>query len=298
MSGPVIRGVCPIVATPFDEEGAVDYDSLENEVRRLARDGCHAAALFGLASEFYKLSDRERERMVDVVTETADRHGLPLVISVTHESTEVAVRWAREYEDAGADCLMVYLPSVRNPSASGIYDHLVAIGETVDLPVMVQYTDDDASIAPGTFARLMEEVPNVNHFKIECTPPGPFVDELLDRTDGEANVLVGAAGTRMVECFERGATGVMPAAIFNELYVEIYEALQAGDRDRALEIHGDLLPMLNHVGQAPIRHEKRLLSKRGIVETDYCRRPLDVPTDEVYEDLLEEYYDRLEPHLR
>ena len=64
-----LRGVCPIVDTPFTPDGHVDYDSLEGLVTALGRNGCHALALFGYASEFYKLDETEREQMTETVVE-------------------------------------------------------------------------------------------------------------------------------------------------------------------------------------------------------------------------------------
>ena len=44
-----IRGICPIIATPFTERGEVDYESLTNLLRVLAKGGCNALTLFGIA---------------------------------------------------------------------------------------------------------------------------------------------------------------------------------------------------------------------------------------------------------
>ena len=57
-----IEGICPIIATPFTSEGEVDYHSLEKLIRWMADGGCHALTLFGIAGEYYKLSDEERRR--------------------------------------------------------------------------------------------------------------------------------------------------------------------------------------------------------------------------------------------
>ena len=55
----LIKGICPIVAAPFANDESVDYDSLRNLVATLAKGGCHALTLFGIAGEYYKLDDAE-----------------------------------------------------------------------------------------------------------------------------------------------------------------------------------------------------------------------------------------------
>ena len=60
-----IKGICPIIATAFTENGEVDYVSLEKEIEHLIKGGCHAVTIFGIAGEYYKLTDEERFKMAD-----------------------------------------------------------------------------------------------------------------------------------------------------------------------------------------------------------------------------------------
>jgi 4-hydroxy-tetrahydrodipicolinate synthase len=292
MPDSAIEGVFPVIATPFGEDGEVDYDALREEVVAIADQGCHGAVLFGVVTEFFKLTDDERDRMVEVVTDAVTDRDLTLVISVTHEATGAAVKWAREYEEAGADGLMVYTPTERNPSGQGIYDHLTAIGEAVSTPVMVQHTDENVAVNPATYARLADEIDTIQYFKIEVTPPGPYVDALMDAVESDVDILVGSGGVQMIEIFDRGGVGVIPAAMYNEVYIEIYDRYFEGDREGAIDLHSRLLPTLNQTHQAPIQYEKAALSERGLIPTDYCRKPLPVSRDEVYDDLFESYHER------
>mgnify|MGYP002680962536 FL=1 len=42
-----LKGICPIIATPFTRTGEVDYESLEREVSFMADNGCHGVTRFG-----------------------------------------------------------------------------------------------------------------------------------------------------------------------------------------------------------------------------------------------------------
>lgn len=293
----IIHGVCPIIATPFTDDGEVDYASLRNEVEVLAASGCHAAALFGIASEFFKLADNERERMVDIVTDAADEHDLPLVISVTHESTEVAVKWAQSYAEVGADTLMVFTPTFLGPSQENVLEHVRKIGEAVSIPVMVQHHDMSVGVSPTAFAELYNSTPNVRYFKIETNPPGPFISTLLEETNGEVDIFIGSAGAQMIDAYRRGASGVMPAAALHELYLRIHGAYHDDRLSEAMDLHADMLAIQNVIGQLGIQGEKYLLAQRGIVATDYCRKPLPAVPDATQRELLELYYERVETIL-
>ena len=297
MSDPLLHGVCPIIATPFDAAGTIDVASLRNEVRVLCTGGCHAVALFGVVSEFFKLADDERDELVAVVADATERHDTPLVLSITHEATTVAVEWAVQYEAAGADCLMVLPPSTLDPPRSEVLDHIRAIADAVTIPIMVQYRPPESPVMPpGDLASLATTTENVRYFKIECSPAGPYISQLLDQAP-EANVLVGSAGKTMIEAFDRGACGVIPAAFAWDLYVDIYDAYRTGERDRALELHDRLLPIVNHVSQASIPMEKAILARRGVIDHPHSRRPRTGLIDDTLESLLTEHYDRLRPLL-
>jgi 4-hydroxy-tetrahydrodipicolinate synthase len=260
-------------------------------LRFIADAGDDAATLFGIASEFYKLSDRERDRMVDVVTDVLGEEGVAAVISVTHESTVVAVEWAKQYEAAGADCIMVFPPRFGDPPTETIIDHLRQIGEAVAIPVMVQHTPMNAAVSPAEFAALHEEVPSVKYFKIEVSPPGPFISDLQEEIGESATTLVGSAGKQMIEAYDRDAVGVMPAAVWDELYNEIHDCYLRGDRERAVELHTELLGALSVFQGIP--SSKYLLAERGIIETSRCRAPTAGLGDEVNETLLLEAHERI-----
>jgi 4-hydroxy-tetrahydrodipicolinate synthase len=123
MSQPELRGVCPIVDTPFTSAGEVDYAGLKSLAETLVDDGCHALALFGFASEFYKLTEAEREKMTEIVVEACNEGGVPSVVSVTAQATDVAVQEAKQIEEKGADALMLLPPYIRNPPTDAIAEH-------------------------------------------------------------------------------------------------------------------------------------------------------------------------------
>jgi 4-hydroxy-tetrahydrodipicolinate synthase len=286
MTMPDEPGNCPIIATPFTEDGEVDYESLEHEMRVIADQGCEAATLFGIASEFHKLSDEERRRTAELVTDVGNEVGVSPVLSVTHESTVVAVEWAREYEEMGADCIMVFPPRFGDVPADGVVDHVRRIGEAVSIPVMVQHTDLNVDVSPAEWAALHEEVPNVEYFKIEANPPGPYISELVEETDGSVTTLVGNWGYKMIDAYDRGAVGVMPIVLYNELYVEIHDRYLNGDREGAVELHDQLLAALNDLDT--LAAAKYVVAEQGIIETSHCREPVGGMEDEVIRGLVDE----------
>lgn len=292
-----IKGICPIIATPFFDNGEVDYEGLEKLVKHLINGGCHAVTLFGIAGEYYKLSDEERKKMVEVTVKAAKEVGGKTIISVTDHATEVAVKTAKFFEESGADCLMLLPPFFLKPGASYLYEHMKAIANAVKIPIMAQYAPEQTgvAIAPDVFVKLKSECPNMIYYKIECKPAGPYVTSLMELTNGEMDIFVGNAGFQIIECMDRGAIGAMPGCSMYDVYLDIYNKYVSNDRKGAIEAHNKILPMLNHIRQNVeqiISFEKRILKRRGIINSDYCRKP-SYNTDKYFDKLFDEFYEEM-----
>ncbi len=292
-----IKGIAPIIAATFKENGEVDYEDLYNLVKHLIDGGCHAVTLFGIAGEYYKLTDEERVQMTKTVVKACKENGGTSIISVTDHATENAVKSAKFFEECGADCLMMLPPFFLKPGAGYLYDHMKAVANAVNIPIMAQYAPEQTGVAipPETFVKLEKECPNIIYYKIECKPAGPYVTNLMKLTDNKMKIFVGNAGFQLIECMDRGAIGAMPGCSMYDVYLDIYNSYVSGDREKAIRVHNKLLPMLNHIRQNVeqiISFEKRILKKRGIIKSDYCRKP-SYNTDPYFDKLFEEFYEEM-----
>ncbi len=295
-----ISGIVPIVAAPFTADGLVDEDSLQGLVRHLASTGVSALTLFGLATEFYKLSDAERARMQSILlAETAYHPHVAGVVSITDHSWEVAVGRARQAEAQGADALMVLPPYFLGPGEGAILDHLMRVIAAVRIPVVVQYAPAQTGVrvSPETFLRLRERLPNADFIKVETQPPGPYVSQLVTGSGGALKALVGYAGVQMPDALARGAAGIQPGCSFTEVYVALWRRWQS-DRPGFQTLHDTLLPYIAYWMQGVeliIKAEKVILHRRGLIASDYCRSP-SYALDDRECDQIDRFIDQFHPH--
>jgi len=271
-----ICGVNPIAAMPFTPQGELDYSSFSRMLEHLAATGIQGLTLFGIASEFPKLEDAERLQLSNQFLSDLRGSGVFRAISVTDHSTEVAVKRARDYQKRGADALMLLPPFFLQPSPEAISHHIFSVLEAVDIPVMVQYAPGETGLAitPAQLAEVATRYPHAV-FKIECNPPVDYTREFLQQAP-QASVLNGYAGLYMLQMLEAGGKGVMPGCSFSEVYVQIYQHWQQGEKGAAQELHQQLLPWIQrwmtHC-EYIIQVEKTILQRRGIIASDYCRHP-------------------------
>ncbi len=301
MSTKTIKGICPIIPTTFDDKGEVDLAALDGIVRRLSQIGCHGQTLFGIAGEYYKLNDDERREMAAVVIRACRETGCASILSVTDHATELAIKRAREYENAGADCLMLLPPFFLKPGAGALREHIIAVGKTVKIPVMLQYAPEQTGVAmaPELLAGLQNEMECELIYKVENKPSGGTISRILEISGGKARIFVGNAGFQFIEGLDRGAVGAMPGCSMSDFYLRVLSAWETGDRTEAFRVHQLLLGMLNHIRQDVeqiIHFEKKICQRRGWIPSAYCRKPT-FKTDAVFDALFEEWWTILEPEL-
>lgn len=295
-----LQGIVPVLAAPFDDAGNVNYHDLRRVIEFQIRKGAHGIALFGFATEFYKLSDDERLRMLRTAVEGVQGR-IPIVASITEQSTDLAVMKATEMERNGADALMVLPPFLIPMGKEAFVNHVQAIAEAVELPIMVQYSPQETGVAieSKVLAELMAARSNLEYLKIECKPPGPMISDLLKASRSPVEIFVGYAGLQMIDALRRGAVGVMPGSSLTDLYCRIYDAYRQNKLEEAISLHNRLLPLLNVIFQSIemiIAWEKIILKRRGIISSDYCRKPTYQPDQSAFE-LFEIYYEQLEEEL-
>ncbi len=260
-----IAGIIPILATPFTSEGEVDANGFAAIVESAITNGAHAIAMFGLASEYYKLTDDERRILTSVLIETT-RDRVPVLISVTHHSTEVAVRQAMEAEQAGAHAVMVLPPFFLSPPLNSILFHVEAIVAAVHIPVILQYAPVQTAIPADVLLRLP-----VSIIKVDASPSIPA---LLSLPVG-VTTLVGYMGLDLPDAVLAGCSGCMPTASLVRSFVKVWRLLQENPAEGRRE-HHTLLPLLQYMMQSVeflIAAEKQLLVKQGIIRSGYCRSP-------------------------
>ena len=294
--GRVIQGVIPILPTPFLEGGEIDMNSFLCVVEMAIRHKAAGVAMFGLASEYYKLSDAERFQCTSALIQHVAKR-VPVIVSIVAHSTEVAVKDAKFAEREGTDAVMVLPPFFLSPSAESVRRHILEVASAVSLPVIIQYAPAQTGypMAAGSFVQMREDAPNISCIKVDQIPAGPMVRELQNLG---MDSVVGYMGMNLPHDYECGAIGVMPTVSLCPAFVEILKLL-VGKDPSALVLHETLVPLLKFMMKSIeclIASEKQLLKDRGVIRSNHCRRPsycLDI--NEQAE--LAEYASRVAPWL-
>jgi dihydrodipicolinate synthase (EC 4.2.1.52) len=128
--------VAVAMVTPFQEDGSLDIDSAVALADGLVRDGCDAIVLSGTTGESPTTHQPEKDLLVREVKKALTGRAM-VIAGAGSNDTAHAVRIAQGAQENGADGLLVVAPYYNRPSQEGVYQHITAVADATDLPVMI-----------------------------------------------------------------------------------------------------------------------------------------------------------------
>ncbi|MCU0879121.1 MAG: dihydrodipicolinate synthase family protein [Pirellulaceae bacterium] len=280
-----LRGVLPIVHTPFTEGDEIDTSALAREIDWAYRMGADGLGT-GMVSEILRLTADERRELTQRIAELSGGRGA-VFAAVGAESGKQALAYAQHAEQVGCDAVMAAPPLTTSLSTEAILDYFREIADGVSLPVIVQ----DASgyvgqaIPLAVYVQLLERYGEEKIlFKPEASPIGPNLSALRNATGGRAKIYEGSGGILLVDSFRRGIAGTMPGMDLLDGIVAIWRALARGDDAAAYAIYFPICAIVALQLQAGLDGflaiEKYLLVKRGLWGSDRRRAPVGWSLDE------------------
>ena len=273
-----LEGSFPVLMTPFTDEDKIDEVSQRRLVDFLIDAGSDGITMLANGSEGYALSDKERSQLIKVVVDQVSGR-VPLVVTVSHFSTRIAIERSLEAEIPGVNAIMSLPPhfGVRPASLDGVYEYYEMLSEAVSIPVIVQDGPGSSGIQmPVEFlAKLANNIENVKALKIETKNTPPKIGEVKKMLkDDDVSIFGGHGGIVFIEELERGSNGCMPASDIPEVTAGIYDAYKAGEKEKAESIYNQCLPYMNFYLHCGIRYApKEVLKMGGIIRSSRVRSP-------------------------
>lgn len=269
-----MKGIYPIVPTPFFENGEIDFESIDRLVGFFERKAVHGLAVLGALGEGHKLSEREREQIIaryrKVMRKEAD-----LVVGVRAAATDPAVGLAVKAQELGADALLLGPPPVQSDNA--IAGYYTRVAGAVNLPIIIHDYPAATGISMSVelIARIFEAGPNIEYIKLEDPPTVSKIQKLWHLTGRELKVFGALGGMYAFEELEAGAVGIMTGFVYAELLVRLYDHCRRGEWDAAAALFYDFVPLNRWEFQPGIgvSLRKKILERIGVFHTAKVRHP-------------------------
>ena len=240
-----LQGIVPPMVTPLKGRDSLDIEGLERLVEHIVAGGVQGLFILGTSGEGPGLSYRLRREVIQHTCRQM-RGRLPILVGITDTSFTEAVTMARWAADAGAQAVVTagpyYLPAAQ-PELIVYIERLVR-----ELPLPL-------------FIYNMPQLTKV-HFEPETLRRRTHLEKIVGLKDSSANLnyfdkLVALKSERpdwsvfvgpehlLAESVQRGGDGGVNggANFYPQLFVDLYQAVKAGDAKRTAALQQRLLQL-------------------------------------------------------
>jgi dihydrodipicolinate synthase/N-acetylneuraminate lyase len=271
-----LHGVVPIIPTPFFENEEIDEASLRNLIEFAIQAKLQAVCLPAYASEFYKLSDEEKLRVVKVAVDQAA--GRILIVAQSNSpALKIAIQLAQANVKAGADIISLAVPRLFSLPEASIQTYLAGFLESIpNTTVLIQdFNPGGASLSVPFINSLRLAHPNFKYLKLEEPLCASKFESIIKTTEGKVGVLEGWGGLYLMELVPIGIRGVMPGLGVSDILQKVFTLRKQGESQKAFEIFERVMPQIFFSLQnMELFHyaEKELLMARGILKNSFSRK--------------------------
>lgn len=270
------KGIVPIIQTPFDEQGNLDFVSLRNLLEDTIQAGCDGFICTGVAGEISYLTEQERLELLKFVFKTV-KSRVPIIVGASSEqigTTRELMEWSQNH--GGVACL-IQVPAKLYKDQGSVIAYFKQVSSGFSSQIIVQdFQIDGLGLDIDIIRKLAEEMPTISGMKIETMPAGPKYTAVKETLGNDFYVSGGWAVTQLIEALDRGVDAMIPECSMVRLYKRIYELYQMGHQEEANALFRSMLPILAFTNQEvgnSIKFFKCLLVKKKILTSDKMRWP-------------------------
>ncbi|MFI3207201.1 MAG: dihydrodipicolinate synthase family protein, partial [Clostridia bacterium] len=132
----IFKGAGVAIATPFNQDGTVNYEQLSKLIEFQISGGTDAIVSCGTTGETSTLSEKEHVDVLDfTIKQIAKR--IPVIAGTGSNDTAFSIELSKEAEKIGADGLLLITPYYNKTSQKGLIESFTKTADSVNTPVVL-----------------------------------------------------------------------------------------------------------------------------------------------------------------
>lgn len=276
---PDARGVFPIAPTPFLDDGAIDFGSIDRLAEFYGKCGATGITVLGQLGEAPKLEHGESLAVAGHMIRQAGP--LPVIVGVSAPGFAAMRSLTQEVMALGAAGVMIAPPNTlrTDDQIVGYYRQAVeAIGDNVPFVLQDYPLTFSVQMSPGVIRRIVTELASCVMLKHEDWPGLEKITELR-RYEASGmrhiSILCGNGGLFLDYEMERGADGANTGYAFPDMLCDVVRLSSSGQREEAHDLFDAHLPLLRYEQQPGVglAVRKYILMRRGLLKSAAQRKP-------------------------
>ncbi|WP_340260313.1 dihydrodipicolinate synthase family protein [Roseobacter sp. HKCCA0882] len=274
----IYSGIWPVAPTPFNEDGSLDRHGMKRVLDCLIDQGADGICILANFSEQFLISDAEREELARLSVEhVAGR--VPVIVTISHYATQIAVQRAQFAKDLGADVVMMMPPyhgALLKGTPEQSFEQFAAVGK-VGIDIMVQDAPlSGVELSVPLLVKMAKEIEAVKLFKIECSRAANKIRSLIEHGgDAIEAPFDGEEGITLLADLDAGATGSMTSGMIVDQIKPVIVKHLAGEIKSATDCYERIAMAINHENrQCGWQACKVAMVEGGVIKSDFCRHPI------------------------
>ena len=263
----IFEGSGVALATPFYENGEINYDVLKDLLEEQIAGGTDCIVACGTTAEASTMTHEEHIEVIRFVCEVVNKR-IPVVAGTGSNCTETAVYLSQEAEKAGADGILVVSPYYNKATQKGLIRHFTAVADSVKIPVLLYNIPGrtGVNIEPETIVYLCKNVENIVGVK-EASGNFSKIASLMSMAEGCVDVYSGN-DDQIVPLMALGGKGVISvlANIAPKQTHHICQSYLDGDVKTSAKLQLQAIPLVNElfceVNPIPVKAAMNLMGKK------------------------------------
>jgi len=233
------------MVTPFNEEGAVDYEQAKRLASALLNSGSDGVVVVGTTGESPTLVREEELRLFAEVKSAVGKRGT-VIAGTGSNSTAEALEATKVAEKIGVDACLLVVPYYNKPTQEGLYQHFKIIAESTSLPCILYNVPSRTvtSLSADTVIKL-SHIDNIIGIK-EASGNLGEISKIISNTRKDFLVWSGNDSDTL-PILTLGGYGVISVAshLVGNQIKEMIDDFIGGKIDKAAKIHNHLMPLVN-----------------------------------------------------
>ena len=237
------KGSNVALITPMFDDGAVDYDSLNNLIDFHIEAGTSSIVSVGTTGESATVGVKEHLKIINHTIQYAARR-IPIIAGTGANSTSEAIELTQEAKNLGADACLLVTPYYNKPTQEGLFQHFKLIAESVDIDQILYNVPGRTAVdmSVETTARL-SEISNIIGIK-DATGDLEVIKSLVKSCPEDFLLLTGDDATAVDFLLLGGHGGIsVTANVTPKELQKVYMAAIAGNADLARKANEGLISL-------------------------------------------------------
>ncbi|MDR2927235.1 MAG: 4-hydroxy-tetrahydrodipicolinate synthase [Cytophagaceae bacterium] len=180
-----LRGSIVAIATPFKENGEIDFETFDGLLEWHIAQGTNAIVVCGTTGETPTLTEEEDEILIKRAVDVINKR-IPVIAGSGSNATHDCVKYSQTAEKNGADAVLVITPYYNKPARKGLYRHFSTVSQSINIPVILYNVPSrtGCNIPYDLAIQLANDNPGIMGIKEAGGSIDVFANLLLNRPEG------------------------------------------------------------------------------------------------------------------